>query len=60
MIFGARSREVGWEQKILDLGGTTQECLAETFSSGECQLLSLARAIHHPKDIVLLDDVSSK
>lgn len=53
-------REVGLEQKILDLGGLDQECLAETFSAGECQLLSLARAILHPRGIVLLDEVSSK
>ncbi|KAH0285505.1 putative multidrug resistance protein, partial [Aureobasidium sp. EXF-3399] len=52
-------REVGLEQKILDLGGLDQECLAEMFSSGECQLLSLARAILHPRGIVLLDEVSS-
>jgi hypothetical protein len=36
MIFGARARKVGLEQKILDLGGTDQDCLAETISSGEC------------------------
>jgi len=53
-------RKVSLEQKILDLGGLDQECLAETFSSGECQLLALARAILHPKSIVLLDEVSSK
>lgn len=53
-------RRVGLEQKILDLGGLDQECLAETFSSGESQLLSLARAILHPKGIVLLDEVSSR
>ncbi|KAL1311450.1 hypothetical protein AAFC00_001610 [Neodothiora populina] len=58
LILRALSK-VGLQQKVLGLGGIDHDLEPETFSSGECQLLSLARAILHPTKILLLDEAAS-
>lgn len=52
--------KVGLDDEIAKVGGLDSDLLPETFSAGQLQLLSFARAILNPKGLLLLDEATSR
>lgn len=56
----AACRRVGLEEYILDHGGLNAEVSLLALSPGQKQLFCLARVLLYPKQILILDEVTSK
>lgn len=56
----ARLGKVGLLGKVTESGGLDAALQLDFFSTGQLQLLSLARVMMHPKGIVLFDEATSK